>query len=334
MRILVIRFSSIGDIILTTPVLRALRSEYPKAEIHYLVHEQFRAVVKYFDPPVDTIIPFSVSITTAQLGGYAKILRNNDYDLVIDLHNSLRSKYIRKYFRHCEIRVYKKPRLNRALLFSFGINRFPDNFSVIRQYILYSKLSSSNDNNRPQMNMPKTAIHQAKEKYDLRDDYLAIIPSAAWPQKSWLVDRYRKFIEHRLDIGNKIVVLGGPGDNICDALVDGLSCESLTNLKGRTHLDDALAVVAGCRVAVGADTGLLHAAEAFNKPVLMILGPTSHETGAKTHHPDSIEIANELECRPCSQNGKKPCRRSEQYCMTLTTTKRVDENLDQLLGKA
>ncbi len=184
------------------------------------------------------------------------------------------------------------------------------------------------------MNMPETAIHQAKEKYDLGDDYLAIIPSAAWPQKSWLVDRYREFIEHRLDIGNKLVVLGGPGDSICDALVDGLSCENLTNLKGRTQLDDALAVVAGSRAAIGADTGLLHAAEAFNKPVLMILGPTSHETGAKTHHPDSIEIANELECRPCSQNGKKPCRRSEQYCMTMTTTKRVEENLHRLLGRA
>ena len=169
----------------------------------------------------------------------------------------------------------------------------------------------------------------------MEQGYVVCVPGAAWPRKSWLPERYvQLFDKYFTEYSGQLVLLGGPKDHICDTIARDVNSTGVLNLKEKTDLGQALAVLSRARLVIGSDTGLLHAAEALAIPVIMILGPTSRETGAGVHHPDSILHENHLWCRPCSQNGKRRCYRREQYCLTETSAEQVYRSLNHLMGKA
>ncbi len=334
-RVLVIRFSSMGDIILTAPVINALRQTYPDITIDYLVHEQFQTLVSHFDPPPQRVIPFPATVKAAQLPAYARKLAQGDYDLVLDLHDSIRSKLLRRFFPGAQLRVYRKPRLRRWLLFNLWINRFGPDFSVVSEYLRYAGLDLPAPERRPRMSLGADDTTEVLRRYGLEPGYLACVPGAAWPQKSWLKERYIELLDQRLaSHPGRVVLLGGPRDTICDEIADSLAGARITNLKGQTGLADALSLLSRSRGVVGSDTGLVHAAEALGVPVVMILGPTSRETGAHTHDPASQVHEVSLWCRPCSQNGRRACYRRERYCLTGTTVDQVGVSIDRIMGRA
>ncbi|UCD37539.1 MAG: glycosyltransferase family 9 protein [Fidelibacterota bacterium] len=315
--VLVIRFSSVGDIILSAPVIKALHLSEPEINIDYLVHERFSALVRHFDPPPHSVIPFPPTTKAGQLAAYARNLAARNYDVVIDLHNSLRSKYIRRFFRSSEVRVYHKPRIKRSLLFYLWINLFSSDFSVIKEYLRYAGFSASDQTDAPRLAVADSEAETICQQFGLGNDYMISIPGAAWPQKSWLAGRYSELFSRIFtQYDGQLVLLGGNQDGICDLIAGNLTSERVVNLKGKTDLDEALAVLSRGRLIIGSDTGLVHAGEALGIPAIMMLGPTSRETGARVHHPHSQALEVALWCRPCSQNGKRRCYRKEQYCMT------------------
>ncbi len=334
-RVLVIRFSSMGDIILTAPVINALRQTYPDLTIDYLVHEQFQTLVSHFDPPPHRVIAFPLAIKSAQLPAYARKLARGEYDLVLDLHDSMRSKLLRRFFPGAQLRVYRKPRLKRWLLFNLWINRFPPDFSVVSEYLRYAGLDLPAREHQPRMSLGADETVDVLRRYGLEPGYLACVPGAAWPQKSWLKERYIELFGQRLaSRPGRVVLLGGPRDTICDDIAASLGPAKVTNLKGATRLAEALALLSRSHGVVGSDSGLVHAAEALGVPVVMILGPTSRETGALTHHTASQVHEVSLWCRPCSQNGRRSCYRREQYCLTGTTVDQVGVSIDRIMGWA
>lgn len=334
-RVLVIRFSSMGDIILTAPVINALRQSYPDHTIDYLVHEQFQSLVSHFDPPPHRVIPFPAAVAAAQLPAYARKLAQGDYDLVIDLHDSIRSKLLRRFFPGAQLRVYRKPRLKRWLLFYLLINRYSPDFSVVSEYLQYAGLDLPARERRPRISLGADETVEVLHRYGLEPGYLACVPGAAWPQKSWLKERYIELFGQRLaGHPGPVVLLGGPHDTICDDIAESLDGAKVTNLKGTTRLAEALAILSRSHGVVGSDTGLVHAAEALGVPIVMILGPTSRETGARTHHPASQVHEVSLWCRPCSQNGQRSCYRREQHCLTGTTVDQVGVSIDRIMGWA
>jgi ADP-heptose:LPS heptosyltransferase len=261
---------------------------------------------------------------------YAREFPAKGYDLVIDLHDSLRSKLIRKLVKCSELRIYRKPRLNRWLLFKLHVNRFPANFSVVDRYLDYSGLKGYNIDPRPKMYVDEAIIGTVRQKYGLHKPYTVCIPGAAWPQKSWPAEKYVEVFKNRTDNQRQMVLVGGSDDSICDRIAANLEGRQVLNLRGQSNLDEALAVIAGSEGAIGADTGLMHAAEALGKRVVLILGPTSKETGAGVHLEKSIQHENKLWCRPCSQNGKRPCYRSQQYCITGSSSQAILGSLRKL----
>ena len=334
-RVLLIRFSSIGDIILTAPVVAALRADSPDTTIDYLVHDRFASLVRHFDPSPDHIIPFPRDVRARQLPGYARNLAATGYDVVIDLHASLRSRLLRRYFGGAELRIYRKPRLRRLLLFYLYINRFPADYSVAAEHLRFALLSVEGAAIHPRLRVEPDLARETRQRLGLAEGYLACIPGAAWPQKSWPLERYLElFGPGGTGIDHPIVLLGGDGDTICDRIAADLPGDSVVNLRGKTSLEDALAVVSGSRLVIGADTGLLHAGEALGVPAVMILGPTSNETGARSHHPESRVHEVSLWCRPCSQNGRRKCYRREQYCLSRLPVHGVAESVQQLLARA
>jgi len=334
-RILVIRFSSIGDIILSAPVIQALDKTYIDYRVDYLVHERFGSLVRHFDPPPDKVIPFKPDIGATDLPTFARKLAEADYDLVIDLHDSLRSKVIRRYFTGTELRIYKKPRLKRWLLFYFWLNRFKPDFSVVNEYLRYAGFPECAGQYQPRLKFDDEAAAEICSLYDLDQEFLVCIPGAAWPRKSWMNDRYVDLFRRLLaDSDLQVALMGSQQDTICDLIAAGLKPERLLNLKGRTDLEESLAVLSRCRLVIGSDTGLVHAGEALGKPAIMILGPTSRETGAQLHHTKSHIHEAELWCRPCSQNGRRRCYRRRQYCLEGISVDDVAASVFDILGQA
>ncbi|NOZ03467.1 MAG: glycosyltransferase family 9 protein [FCB group bacterium] len=321
MKILLIRFSSIGDIVLTTSPLATLRKAFPTVKIHFLTLEPFVPLLEG-QPNIDQIISLEKSAKYRQLTIVGNFLNDAEYDLVIDLHNTLRSQIIRRRIRSTVVRVLKKPRWLRFKLFWLHLNHFPDCFS--QRWLLHQPLKDLVDDwsQLPQTELKVSTIEQQQAADYLRacgvsGDYLVLVPGAAWKQKIWRLDYYRALIKQleEADLGD-IVVVGGAKDTICDSLA--ATIPELINLRGKTDLRMAMAILSRAKLVIGSDTGLVHAAEALGVRVAMILGPTSRETGGGANLPVSktYEVS-DLWCRPCSQNGKNPCYRKEQFCMTL-----------------
>ena len=312
--ILVIRFSSIGDIVLATSPLNTIRSAFPDAKITFLTLEKFSSLLE-FHPDIDRLISIPSNMKFRELWSFGTYLKRNGYDLIYDLHNSLRSNIV-TFQSKSEIFQLQKPRWKRMMLFHFHENFFEPQFSSRSMY--HEHLGSIWDGDH--LSIPPTLLRLSKREIDkgkrllldlgIFEEYFAIVPGAAWEQKQWPADRY---IELLNKIDKPSILIGSSEDTICQEIHSGLS--NSLDLSGRTNLREALSIVANSRRVIGSDTGLVHAAEALGVEATMIMGPTSTETGAGVCLPNSNNIEIDLWCRPCSQNGSVPCYREKQYCM-------------------
>lgn len=333
-----LRFSSIGDIVLATSPLATLRRTFPSARIDFITLTRYSPLLEGHRD-LDRLLALSAQAGFSALEDLGRHLRRSGYDLVVDLHNSLRSRIIGRHLRGTKKLVLKKPRWKRFLLFQFHRNRFPPYFSQRR--LLHEPLAEylGPDYQPPLTRLYLTSLErqQARDRLDgagVGDDYLVVIPAAAWGQKSWLPARYREVLQEVGGAGGlDLVVLGGAGDEICARIIPpGVNG---VDLHGQTDLRESLGIISRARLVLGSDTGFLHAAEALGVPALMLLGPTSMETGAGTYRSRSATLAvPDLWCRPCSQNGSRPCYRSEPFCLTGLTVDEVTSQISSLLGVA
>ncbi len=324
-KILIIRFSSIGDIVLSTSPLRTIRIAYPEAQITFLTLETFAPLLEYH-PDIDILLSINPKSTLRELWNFADYLQEKKYKIIFDLHNSIRSNIL--LFRiSAKFYQIKKPRIKRLMLFLFHRNDFASDFSILTMYHdTFGHLLKDHSK------LPHTKLivsnHEIKEaqkmllKKGIFNDFITIIPGAAWPQKQWPAENY---IETLKKINMPVVLLGSEHDRICFDISSKL--DNVVNLAGKTSLRQALAIMANAQFIIGSDTGLVHAAEALGKHVNMILGPTSSETGGGVNLLGSNQIQKEVWCRPCSQNGKLPCYRKSQVCLESITPKDVINSL-------
>jgi len=333
-RILVIKFSSIGDIVLTTSPIKSLRKQFPKANIDLLTREDFLPLIEGVDF-VNTVIPFKRESGFWQLIKTGKWI-NSNYDFVFDFHNSLRSKIILSQVRKIEKRQLIKPRWKRFLLFRFRKNTFTPDFNQIK--LLHKPISDLiDDNNHPPTELFVSSVEKKEASQYLKNQgikgkYIAIVPGAAWSQKVWDAKNYFELFNKIKNVKKYgFVILGGKDDVICSELAN--LDRTYLNLQGETTLRESMAIITKSEIIIGADTGFIHAAEALGKDVVTILGPTSSETGAGANRSASITIENnDVNCRPCSQNGKRKCYQKKQYCMTSINAEFVFEDMKGLLN--
>ncbi|MDP6500476.1 MAG: glycosyltransferase family 9 protein [Candidatus Marinimicrobia bacterium] len=333
--ILVLRLSSIGDIVQATSPLASLRNRFPNARIDFMTLSHFAPLLEN-QPSINRIIKINSSEPVMTLRSMGNRL-DEDYDLVVDLHNSLRTKIMRRRIVDTETLVYKKPRWKRLKLFQLHINDFVDGFN---QRILYHEclkpvLNGQTDIPHTTLSISENEKNQAIKlikQNGIENDYLIVIPSAAWETKMWSVEGYKSVFTNLLkETDFSIIILGSENDTICDKI--DIDDSRVLNLKGKTDLRTSLGIVNNAKAVMGSDTGLVHAAEALGVPGVMIMGPTSVETGGGTFLKNSVTLANEdLWCRPCSQNGKTPCYRKEQYCMTSITPENVINSINSILS--
>lgn len=316
-KLLIIRFSSFGDIVQAMSVLRPLKDGAQESEIHWLTRSEFSGLVS-LSPYVDRVISFDKKSGLLGLIRLGMELRAEGYDLVYDAHKNTRSAILRWIFLGMNIVFRPKSRLKRFLLFTFRINKFPWPFKGMESYLT-------------PLNLPTQNIHQdwnfsekVKDKVDqlVGDQFICLAPSAAWEMKRWPLDHWKELI--KLQSHAKFVVLGGPADTFCEELVE-MAPERVTNLAGKLSLIESCYAVSKAQALVSADTGLIHVADILGVKGLSLVGPTAF--GFPTN-PNIETLEVDLPCRPCTKDGRGNCSQEVwQKCMVDITPERVSSRI-------
>lgn len=333
-KILVVRLSSLGDIVILTPIFRQLRKQFPDAQIDFVVKYEFTSLVEgnHF---LTNIVAYHAQPTLKGWLILCRYFRSQNYDLFIDMHNNLRSKILGIYLRKVPRLRFHKPRIRRFLLFYCWINLFPRSFRLLGEYFrVLAPLGIEQENAKPEIFLSELMRKQAWDilsRYHVKKPFVTILPVAAWRNKRYPLEKYGELAQRINDeLQISVVFLGLESDEYLDDL-QSLRDGRIVKIVGQTNLEESIAILRECELVIGNDTGLTYAAESMGVPVVLILGPTSQETGAGQYGDRSITIEKKLWCRPCSQKGDRRCYRRHQYCLEKITVDEVFESVRKIL---
>lgn len=315
-KILLIRFSSIGDIVLTTPVIRCLKRQ-TGAEIHYLTKASFRSVLAA-NPYIDKIYTLKKSPSEV-----LDALRAEAYDAIIDLHHNLRSARIRWALRKVRSHVFFKLNFEKWLMVRFKINRLPPVHIVDRYLAAAAPLGVVNDGQGLDYFIPPDEEINAPEW--LRQHgvdtmhYIAFVIGAAHATKRLPRE---KIVAICQGIQHPVVLLGGPEDKETGAFIAANAGAHIINACGELRLNQSASMVRQAEKVITHDTGLMHIAAAFQKEIISVWGNTIPEFGMYPYYPQGIQRNTTVEveglkCRPCSKIGYASCPKGHFHCMHL-----------------
>jgi ADP-heptose:LPS heptosyltransferase len=307
MKILVIRFSSMGDIIYTTPVVRCLKKQLPGAEIHFLTKPSFKYIYES-NPYVDKLL-----LLKPALSDTIEEIRAEGYDYLIDLHNNLRTSLI-KLRVGVKSSTYKKQRLRKWLSLRFNLKLVPPIHLVERYLKTVKFLGVTNDG--------KPIDYYIKSRHELKtllpashqNGYVAFVIGATHFTKRMPNE---KIIGICRQIGRPVVLLGGQDVQANGSAIAGAIGENVYNACGLTSLDESVFLVSKAQKVLGFDTGLTHIAEAFDRPIASIWGGTVPELlGVQPYMVSGAKVIGiDLPCRPCSKFGLEKCPLGHFKCM-------------------
>lgn len=313
MKFLIIRFSSIGDIVLTTPVVRCLKKQVPNAEIHYLSKYSFKSILQN-NPYIDKLF-----LLDNDWDVIMHRLKLEEYDFIIDLHNNLRTLKVKRFLKVKSYSYYKQ-NIEKWLLTFLKINRLPNKHIVDRNLEVVENFSVVNDGLGLDYFIPeKDCINTKDIPASHHLGYIAIVIGAALNTKklpTYKLIELCKLIEH------PIILLGGPEDkNIGDEIAKQDNVK-IYNACGKFNLNESADLVRKAKLIVTHDTGLMHIAAAFKKPIISVWGNTIPAFGMFAYFGNQevenkiFEVEN-LSCRPCSKIGYNNCPKKHFKCMEL-----------------
>jgi len=326
-KILIIRLSSLGDIVVLTSIFRRFRERFPSAQIDFVVKKEFKSLV-VGNSFLSNVITYQAQPSLKGWLMLCRYFREQKYDLFVDMHNNLRSKILGFYLRKTPRLRYHKPRLRRFLLFYCWINLFPRSFRLMNEYFkTLAPLEIKPKDAKPEIFLHQTVRQKALDilsRNAISKPFVVILAIAAWKNKRYplaKMEEVAKRIHEEFQVS--VVYLGSENDTYLNEL-QYLPSGKIARITGQSNLEESIAILQESVLVIGNDTGLTYAAEAVGVPVVLILGPTSHETGAGHYGKRSITVQKKLFCRPCSQKGDRICYRKHQYCMENIT---IDEIL-------
>ena len=313
MKILVIRFSSIGDIVLTTPVIRCLKNQISDVEIHVLTKKKFSGLYKT-NPYINKVYEYDDSLKKN-----IEELKLENYDYIVDLQKNKRSLRVTRAL-HCQHSSFPKLNFKKFLLTTFKINLMPDIHIVDRYFKAVEKLGVKNDcqgldffisekNNYPLSELPE----------DFQNGYHAFVIGGTYKTKILPAVKVSEVIKK---LNEPVILLGGPDDvERAEEIISAVSYQlSAISLVGKINLEQSASIVKNAKSVLTNDTGLMHIAAAFHKNVVSVWGNTVPELGMYPYLPNEKEKCHIIECkdvkcRPCSKLGFKECPRRHFKCM-------------------
>lgn len=332
-KVLIIRLSSIGDIILTTPMLRVLKSVYPNCELHYVTRREFGELLQH-DPHIDRLIQIDAEEGRTGLRAMNLLLVREEYDAVFDLHNNFRSRVLRNGLSSHIHRVHKRG-LRRLLLVKAHINRYQNAVAVPDRYIeTAADYGLLPDNDGPELFLTNDIRMSARMKLraagiDPAVPSIGLCPGAKHFTKRWPSEHFASLVKDESLHGEQIVIFGGDDDAQTAAAIRQTSLARIHDMTGRLTLLETAAAMEHCHSLVTNDSGLMHMATAMKRPVVALFGSTVREFGFFPYHSLStvLEVA-DLSCRPCTHIGRASCPKGHFNCMQRITPGSVIEALN------
>ncbi|MCU0342470.1 MAG: glycosyltransferase family 9 protein [Ignavibacterium sp.] len=323
-KILIIRLSSLGDILLTTPLIRSIKTQFPDVKIDMLIREEYADVIK-LNPYLNSKLFFKKK--EEENNRLIEQLKNNQYGLVLDLQNNFRSNKIASSLKTTKIKFNKRS-IDKFLLVKFKINRLrkapqiPVRYSnAIQNFRLDEKgLDLFTDK-------PANTVLMSK------NNLIGFCPGARHYTKRWPK-------EYFIELGNKlsqngfaIILFGGRIDkDICEELHKAIS--NSINLSNDDDLLQTATDMKLCKVIVCNDSGLMHTASAMNTKVMAIFGSTVKEFGFAPYNCANLILEyNSLTCRPCSHIGRSECPKKHFECMKSIKPEFAFERLQHFLNQ-
>ena len=341
-KILVIRFSSIGDIVLTTPVIRCLKKQIQDAEIHVLTKKKFANLYKT-NPYINKVYEYDDS-----LKNNIEELKLENYDYIVDLQKNKRSVRVTRALGRPHA-SFPKLNFRKFLLSTFKINIMPDVHIVDRYFKAVEKLNVRNDfygldffisdkNNFPISELP----------VKFQNGYYAFVIGGTYKTK---ILPPVKIAEVLKKINKPVILLGGPDDvERAEEIISLLNGQrtadngdinsqiqkdsQILNLVGKINLEQSASIVKNADSVLTNDTGLMHIAAAFHKNIVSVWGNTVPELGMYPYLPKEPEKChiiecNDVRCRPCSKLGFKECPKKHFRCMMEIDVESIVENLSK-----
>ncbi len=311
-KILVVRFSSIGDIVLTTPVLRCLKNNLPDAEVHFLTKTQYLPLLKE-NPFIDRI--YTINDKVSEI---LPDLKSEKYDFIIDLHKNLRSCRV-KFSLRSPHGTFNKLNKKKWLYTNFKINKLPAQHIVDRYFEAAKELKIKNDGKGLDYVIPKSEIIDISDFFpkEFLNGYLAVVVGSKQQTKQLPLE---KMIELCSKTQDPIVLLGDNSDFAKAEKISKAIGERVFNACGKFTINQSASIIQQSDVVITPDTGLMHIAAALRKKVISVWGNTVTDFGMYPYFPEGHEDYNivevdDLPCRPCSKLGYKECPKKHFRCM-------------------
>ena len=317
---LIIRFSSIGDIVLTSPIIRCLKQQSKDVELHYLTKESHLSIIKD-NPYIDKIHTIKKSVMPI-----IPELKEEKFDFIVDLHNSIRStstvlQLVRPF------NSLKKLNIRKELYVATKINLMPHQHIVDRYFKVVESLGITNDGKGLDYFIsPEEEIKMENLPETHRNGYIAFVIGGKHATKR-LPDN--KVISICTKINKPIILLGGSENRESGELIKSMVGDNIYNSCGLYSLNQSASIVKQAKQVIANDTGLMHISAAFNKPVISIWGNTVPAFGMSPYFPKGSESnskiieVKDLHCRPCSKLGFEKCPKEHFKCMNLIDEKEV-----------
>ncbi len=302
-KILIFRQSSLGDVILTLPVIRKMKEAFPDVEIDFLTKRLYSEVVDS-DPAISRIITFADS---ASFSAVLKKLRTNKYDLIIDLQSNLRSMLLLTFLFPTKMISYRKRRFAREMVVRRSHLKLSVDHTIHSYLTTLKKLGIDDKPIPPVIALPEGARsfatdYLAEHGFNKLKRIIAFCPGAKHFEKRWPFEQYKETALQLLknpDIG--IIVFSMTGDEFADNLeID----EPRLCAARDFSIHNSAALLAQCDLALTNDSGLMHLANAVRTPVVAIFGPTNPRLGFAPALPGSVVVCDDVSCSPCSVHGQ------------------------------
>lgn len=318
-KILIIRFSSIGDIVLTSPVVRALKQQ-KNAEVHFLTKESFLPVVKG-NPYIDKIHTIKKSVSEV-----IDELKEVGFDLIIDLHRNLRTLHTKLILRKKSV-TFSKINLQKWMVVNLKVDRLPRKHVVDRYFDALAPLGVVNDGKGLDYFIPE----KEKVSYDelpdfFQEPFVGIVIGGKHQTKVYPAEKVAALCR---SIHVPVILLGGPEDKQRAEEIRKDQPDIVFNGCGEFSINQSASIIEKAGVIVSNDTGLMHIAAAMKKPIVAIWGNTIPEFGMYPYYPVGMESKSinlevkGLSCRPCSKIGYQKCPKRHFRCMYHIEEKEV-----------
>ncbi|HYK44464.1 MAG TPA: glycosyltransferase family 9 protein [Parafilimonas sp.] len=330
MKFLIIRFSSIGDIVLTTPVIRCLKKQLPDAEVHYVTKGEFTTILES-NPYIDKLHVLSDLKTTI------RELKQEGFDYIIDLHHNLRTLKIKMSMFNVLSYSFNKLNIEKWLLTNFKINVLPKKHIVDRYMETVTFFNIRNDGRGLDYFIPEKDVVQPSHLPATHvHGFITIAIGAAHNTKKLPLHKLKELCGL---IDHPIMLLGGKQDRAIADEITSTDAIKIYNACGKFNLNESADLIRKSKLLITHDTGLMHIAAALQKPIISVWGNTVPQFGMYPYYGNNeirhvkFEIQH-LPCRPCSKIGYNRCPLTHFKCMELHSMNELSKTITGFLKKS